>query len=170
MVMRGKTRLGRSRCVTGWYLGSYWPVSILATWTSHRRWKKLARLTDAGVSAFIDLTEEDEGLKPYAYLLNGPSHKRFAIPDQRVPTTDELTMTALDAIDRYLEAGETLYVHCWGGVGRTGTIIGCWLSRRYEPGQPALDRLRELWKKNPQIGLETFAREQSAGQLRAGMG
>ena len=111
--------------------------------------KKLARLTDAGVSAFIDLTEDGEPLKPYAYLLNGPSHERFGIKDQGVPATDELTKQALDAIDRHLEAGETVYVHCWGGVGRTGTIIGCWLSRHHEPGQAALDKLKELWKKNP---------------------
>ena len=111
--------------------------------------EKLARLTDAGVSAFIDLTEDGEPLKPYAYLLNGPSHERFGIKDQRVPATDELTKQALDAIDRHLEAGETVYVHCWGGVGRTGTIIGCWLSRHHEPGQAALVKVKELWKKNP---------------------
>ena len=114
--------------------------------------EKLARLTDAGVSTFIDLTEEGEGLKPYAHLLNGSSHERFAIRDRRVPATDELTKAALDAIDRHLEDGETVYVHCWGGVGRTGTIIGSWLSRHYEPGQAALDRLRELWKDNPKSG------------------
>ena len=111
--------------------------------------EKLARLTEAGVSAFIDLTEDGGPLKPYAYLLNGPSHERFGIKDQSVPATDELTKQALDAIDRHLEAGETVYVHCWGGVGRTGTIIGCWLSRHHEPGQAALDKLKELWKKNP---------------------
>ena len=111
--------------------------------------EKLARLTEAGVSAFIDLTEAGGTLKPYAYLLNGPSHERFGIKDQSVPATDELTKQALDAIDRHLEAGETVYVHCWGGVGRTGTIIGCWLSRHHEPGQAALDKLKELWKKNP---------------------
>ena len=111
--------------------------------------EKLARLTEAGVSAFIDLTEDGGPLKPYAYLLNGPSHERFGIKDQSVPVTDELTKQALDAIDRHLEAGETVYVHCWGGVGRTGTIIGCWLSRHHEPGQAALDKLKELWKKNP---------------------
>ena len=114
--------------------------------------EKLARLTDAGVSTFIDLTEEDEGLKPYAHLLNGPSHERFAVRDQRVPATDELTKAALDAIDRHLEAGETVYVHCWGGVGRTGTIIGCWLSRHHKPGPAALDRLTELWQSNPKSG------------------
>ncbi len=111
--------------------------------------EKLARLTNAGVSAFIDLTEDHEFLKPYDYLLEGPTHERFGIRDQGVPPTSALTKQALDAIDRHLEAGETVYVHCWGGVGRTGTIIGCWLSRHHEPGQAALDRLKELWKQNP---------------------
>ena len=140
--------------------------------------EKLARLTDAGVSTFIDLTEEGEGRKPYAHLLNGPSHERFAIRDQRVPATDELTKAALDAIDRHLEAGETVYVHCWDGVGRTGTIIGSWLSRHYEPGQAALDRLRELWKDNPKSGWrprspengeqERYVREWGDGNLCRG--
>ena len=37
--------------------------------------------------------------------------------------------TILDAIGDSLDAGEPTYVHCWGGVGRTGTVIGCWLLR-----------------------------------------
>ena len=131
--------------------------------------EKLAELIDAGVSAFIDLTEpyeptsHGEPMKPYDYLLDGPSHQRFGIRDRSLPATPELTKAALDAIDAHLAAGETVYVHCWGGVGRTGTIIGCWLSRHHEPGQPALDRLRELWKRNPKSGWrrtpETKAQE-----------
>ena len=117
--------------------------------------EKLAALVDAGVSAFIDLTEpyepasHGEPMKPYDYLLDGPSHQRFGIRDQSIPASSELTKAALDAIDAHLEAGETVYVHCWGGVGRTGTIVGCWLARHYEPGQAALNRLQELWGKNP---------------------
>ena len=113
--------------------------------------EKLRRLTDAGVSVFIDLTNPDttDGhLKPYSYLLDGPTHEPFPIDDQDVPASMELTKAALDAIDGHLAAGRTVYVHCWGGVGRTGTIIGCWLARRHEPGQAALDRLKELWREN----------------------
>ena len=111
---------------------------------------KLAQLTDAGVAAFIDLTESDDHLEPYDQLLDGPSHERFAIRDVSVPASPELTRDALDAIDGHLAAGRTVYVHCWGGVGRTGTIIGCWLARHYgEPGPAALERLRGLWRANP---------------------
>lgn len=111
---------------------------------------KLAQLTDAGVAAFIDLTEADDHLEPYEQLLDGASHERFAIRDVSVPASPELTRDALDAIDGHLAAGRTVYVHCWGGVGRTGTIIGCWLARRYgEPGDAALERLQDLWRENP---------------------
>ena len=27
----------------------------------------------------------------------------------------------LDAVDRALAAGRNVYLHCWGGIGRTGT-------------------------------------------------
>ena len=39
-------------------------------------------------------------------------------------------MTAiLDAIDDSLATGRATYVHCWGCVGRTGTVVACWLLR-----------------------------------------
>ena len=38
-------------------------------------------------------------------------------------------VTILDAIDKYLSASKVPYIHCWGGIGRTGTVVGCWLIR-----------------------------------------
>ena len=115
--------------------------------------EKLQRLTDAGVSVFIDLTNPDttdRHLKPYKQLLNGKAtHQPFPIDDLNVPASPVFTRKVLDTIDAHLDAGDTVYVHCWGGVGRTGTIIGCWLARHYEPGQAALDQLNELWQENP---------------------
>jgi protein-tyrosine phosphatase len=43
--------------------------------------------------------------------------------------TPGLVLAILDEIDAALAGGERVYVHCWGGVGRTGTVIGCWLVR-----------------------------------------
>ena len=110
--------------------------------------EKIARLTDAGVSVFIDLTEQGE-LSPYKRWLTSASHRRFPIPDVDVPGSAELTSAVLDAIDRYIDEGHTVYVHCWGGVGRTGTIIGCWLARHGHAGRAALERLRKLWQECP---------------------
>lgn len=35
----------------------------------------------------------------------------------------------LDDIDAALERGGVAYAHCWGGRGRTGTVVCCWLIR-----------------------------------------
>ena len=108
---------------------------------------KLDALLGAGVAAFIDLTEPDE-LLPYSHWLKGQTHERFPIPDVSVPET-AVCERALDAIDSHLAAGRIAYVHCWGGVGRTGVVIGCWLARHGSGGEDGLAQLRRLWKPCP---------------------
>ncbi len=111
--------------------------------------EKLDGLIEAGVNLFIDLTEEDEGLSPYSNLINLATHFRFPIRDVSVPNSIEATKAILDAIDHGIENDKTVYVHCWGGVGRTGLVIGCWLARHGLGGEKALARLQELWKECP---------------------
>ena len=116
---------------------------------------KMAALKDAGVALFVDLTEENEParggipLAPYAQWAAPAAHMRFPIVDECAPETPERTVAILDAIDECIAAGKIAYVHCWGGVGRTGVIVGCWLARHGKPGRPALERLRALWRNNP---------------------
>ena len=114
---------------------------------------KLDALVNEGVTLFVDLTEEGE-LLPYANWLETASHKRFPIPDTSTPRSPEQTCDILNAIDDHLGKGGKVYLHCWGGIGRTGTIVGCWLARRngYDGGA-ALNRLRELWKENPKSSM-----------------
>ena len=56
-------------------------------------------------------------------------HERHSIVDMDVPRSQQQTAGILDAIDKALEDGKNVYVHCWGGIGRTGTVVGCWLVR-----------------------------------------
>ena len=115
----------------------------------------LQALLDAGVTAFIDLTRPGESsrrgdLPPYREQLeqladSAARHLPFPIPDMRVPS-EARTAEILDAIDAELSAGGIPYVHCRAGVGRTGTIIGCWLARHGERGDAALERLAALWE------------------------
>jgi protein-tyrosine phosphatase len=53
---------------------------------------------------------------------------RVPIPDTGIPTIVKMRMI-LDEIDGALDRGRPVYVHCVGGRGRTGTVVGCWLMR-----------------------------------------
>lgn len=116
--------------------------------------QKISALVLSGVTAFIDLTEEDEGLSPYAELLDNASHQRFPIRDGSIPRSADVTVAILDAIDGHIQQDKLVYVHCWGGVGRTGLIVGCWLARHGLSGDAALARLRELWQQCPKSTLK----------------
>jgi len=116
--------------------------------------EKLRALVAVGVTTFVDLTTDADALEPYDAWLAEPSaasaeHHFFPIPDVSVPLSEDLTRAALDLIDNKLAQGEGVYVHCWGGVGRTGTIVGCWLARHGHQGEASLDRLAELWSSCP---------------------
>jgi len=113
---------------------------------------KLARFLDIGVSAFVDLTGPPDPLAPYEPTLRALaarrrveiSYERLTIPDMDVCNRQHMSRV-LDAIDGYLSNGRTVYVHCWGGVGRTGTVVGCWLVRHGKTGQEALDEVARLF-------------------------
>ncbi len=109
---------------------------------------KVAALTGAGVAAFIDLTAEGDRL-PYVQWLGEATHQRFPIVDGSVPASHELTREILDAIDGHIAQDRMVYVHCMGGIGRTGTIIGCWLARHGTPGRDPLKELDSLWQSCP---------------------
>jgi len=110
-------------------------------------------LLDAGVRQFIDLTEVGERLAPYAETLREraegrailASHRRFAIRDTSVPSPASMR-TTLDAIHGAMAAGESVYVHCWAGIGRTGTVVGCLLREWGLSGSDALDVIALKWR------------------------
>lgn len=117
--------------------------------------RKLRLFLDAGITFFLDLTEPGE-LVPYASLLQEEAaarriaveHHRMPIPDLGTPAPAEV-MRILDTIDAAIQAGHRVYVHCWGGIGRTGTIIGCYLVRHGMTGLQALAELARLRQGTP---------------------
>jgi protein tyrosine phosphatase len=146
------------RLLAGYYPGDKSPAE---------RDRKLQDLLDCGVTRIINLmepNEADHSRKPFeAYeprfreLARGRGLsvecKRFPIVDRSVPSEAVLT-TILDALAAALMNQETIYVHCWGGRGRTGTVIGCHLRRsRKLTGKEALAVLSDLTKHSPAFGI-----------------
>jgi hypothetical protein len=124
---------------------------------------KLRALVDAGVRVFIDLTEAGEQrLRPYVHLLEelreqhgDLAHHRLPIRDISVPTVARMREIQT-VIEESLAAGCPVYVHCWGGTGRTGTVIGCWLVEQGRAGKDPITTLKGLrancakaWKPSP---------------------
>jgi len=113
--------------------------------------QRIHAFLEAGIDTFIDLTRPDE-LPSYLAALNEQSQLRglnityqhFPILDRGLPSREEM-ITTLNAIDAALNDGHKVYLHCWGGVGRTGTAVGCYLVRHGKTGQQALDQLARWW-------------------------
>jgi hypothetical protein len=104
--------------------------------------RMLAALLDAGVRTMVNLQELDEvghGGAPFPDYRDvveglarergvGVTFHRFPIADLDVPET-----ALMGRIIRFIREsvangdGGIVYVHCWGGHGRTGTVAGCWM-------------------------------------------
>ncbi len=140
---------------------SYWviPGKLLAGEYPYSVYEILARqiirvLLDCGINYFLDLTEEGEaGLKLYTPYLKeaadkrgvGFIHKRWPIRDFSVPKRDFLVQI-LDDLDLALADGHRVYLHCYGGIGRTGTVVGCYLVRHGMNSEEALEQIA-AWRK-----------------------
>jgi hypothetical protein len=122
--------------------------------------QKIRVLVDAGVDSFVDLTHPDDlpAMHPYTDILLAeaekagrpePNYRRFPIPDNKTITREGYDKI-LAHVQREIDAGKIVYVHCWGGKGRTGTVVGCRLidgGLDYDATIAELHRLRAGTRK-----------------------
>lgn len=129
--------------------GSYWvlPGQLLAgeypgEVDPEMTGKRLRALIAGGIRTFVDLTDEGEinedakVIPAYRPILRQISEEELIqttyanlpIEDRGVPSPWTLRCI-LDVIDRSIADENPVYVHCWAGRGRTGTVVGCYLKR-----------------------------------------
>ncbi|MHB9031728.1 MAG: protein-tyrosine phosphatase family protein [Anaerolineae bacterium] len=136
----------------GRLLAGAYPITTRSTMLA-----QLQALLDLGIDAFIDLTTLNS--LDYRYYANQLApmltpqgltvlYYQFSIADYDVPMPGEMN-TILDTIDSLLAEGHHIYLHCEGGLGRTGTVAGCYLVRRGLSGRQALDFVSESVSSAP---------------------
>lgn len=118
---------------------------------------KMTAILKAGIRTFIDLTEPDE-LLPYADIARAKAKllgidpaelvfTRHAIKDGFIPYSPDVMRAVLSQIRSSRDADRPVYIHCWGGVGRTGTVVGCFLREEHQwTGEEALAELTRCYK------------------------
>ena len=127
----------------------------------HAAERRLRAFAEGGVTTFVDLTHPADALALYEHLL--------AVDVTRIPhpivdlgtTTVPHMIRILNDVDVVLGDGRSVYVHCWGGIGRTGTVVGCWLVRHgLDDGDAVrtIARLRrgtpDAWAASPQSAAQ----------------
>lgn len=139
--------------------------------------QSLMGLIEVGIRRVINLQEADE--KDYSGHLFVPYERelqrlaaarnvqvtmiRMPIRDMHAPSQDGMC-AILDEIDRSLAQDLPVYVHCWGGIGRTGTVVGCYLARHgIATDWDALRKIKSLrrgvpdWRASSPQSPEQFA-------------
>ena len=113
---------------------------------------KLKHFESFGITHFVDLTEVGE-LQPYESLLyKGAKCFRFPIKDESIPQSTEDVRGLIAKITKVIKDSPKakVYIHCWGGVGRTGLIVGCLLGELYRKNyDETLKMLEQLFMACP---------------------
>jgi len=149
--------------IPGRYLAGEYPGTSINGKTS----TQLDAFLEAGFDTFIDLTSPEE-MRAYDVLLYEQAgyygkqveYLRFPISDFGLPS-HWLMKKILDAIDFALAGDRKIYLHCHGGIGRTGTAVGCFLVRHGRSGYEAVAELANWWSGVPKSAQHPHSPETS---------
>ncbi|MDY6904355.1 MAG: protein-tyrosine phosphatase family protein [Thermodesulfobacteriota bacterium] len=168
--------------VPGKLMAGCYPGGPIAVEAEHR----LSGLLAHGVRHVVNLMETHEldfygnAFVPYEPVMQAladaaglsVAFARFPIRDMDIP--DEAGMIGiLDHIDEQINNNIPLYVHCLGGIGRTGTVVGCYLARHgVANGRKALAMIKALRKSTAnkhQRSPQTELQEKMVKNWKTGM-
>ena len=90
---------------------------------------------------YVDQLETISGTMKISVTFDQISIKDFSVP------TERQMVRILNQIDVCNKYDKPVYVHCWGGKGRTGSVVGCYLIRHgFAAGNVMIEKIKKLRK------------------------
>lgn len=129
-----------------------------------RRAAALQVLARQGVTLVINLHERAH--PPSRLARHGLEQVHVPIRDFTAPTPEQIDRV-LRALDDALAGGRTVAIHCGGGLGRTGTLLACYLVRTGLDADEAIGRIRALRPGSVETRAQVAAVTAYAERLRA---
>ena len=130
-----------------WLIDGKLAGSAIPTSETEIKWIK-----EQGIKSIVTIREEplDED------WTNGINYLHVISNDMAVPEFDDL-MNSVDFIHKRITNNEPVMVHCLAGLGRTGTILACYLIK-YE-NMSADDAIQKVRVQRPG-SIQSFSQEE----------
>ncbi|MEO8377819.1 MAG: dual specificity protein phosphatase 23 [Candidatus Sumerlaeota bacterium] len=127
----------------------------------------LAEARKHGIVGVVTLTTR--AFFPAIVQESGIKYLHLPIEDFNPPTMEQIDQFVKFVEDVRAKGGAVM-VHCFAGIGRTGTMLAAYLVKEGLSGQEAIDRVRELRPGS----IETYEQEEAVfeweARIKQGMG
>jgi atypical dual specificity phosphatase len=121
----------------GWLINNKLAGSGMPTSSSEIDW-----VLKQGIKSIITMTEDplpESWVKEIQYL-------HVPTEDLSAPDIDKIDQT-VDFVNKQIQNNEPVMVHCAAGIGRTGTILACYLVKYHKLS--ATDAIEKVRKERP---------------------